>query len=455
MVNNMNYIIDTPCGKIKGVKSNIKGIIAFKGIRYATAERFQLPKEVTSWEGVYDATNYGNCSFQPRAFYNEEENLKKIFYYNEFRKGENYTYSEDCLFLNIWVSEEIKKGDNLPVLIYIHGGGFTGGCGHELHFDGPIWPKKGVIGVTINYRLGPLGFTCSEELRKRDGHSGNYGLYDQVTAIKWVKNNIASFGGNPENITIMGQSAGAMSVQQLCLSPLTKGLFSKAIMSSGGGVNKLLSTPKEKKQYEFTRKMIEFSGVTTFEEFEKISVDRLFNVWNKAKSEVMGMPSTPVIDGNLITDSVSNILKRNEQHQIPYMVGSNSEDIVPIFIYKMAKTWCDNQDIPSYCYLFNHQLPGDDNGAWHSADLWYHFGTLKNVWRPFSEDDYFLSDKMTDYLTNFVKTGNPNGDSLPIWKPSNKKEKKVMHFGNNFVGMKKVNKGKLWKNLFFNKAVGE
>ena len=99
--------------------------------------------------------------------------------------------------------------------------------------------------------------------------------------------------------------------------------------------------------------MIEFSGVATFEEFEKISVDRLFDVWNKAKSEVMGMPSTPVIDGNLITDSASNISKRNEQHQIPYMVGSNSEDIVPIFIHKMAKTWCDKQKIPSYCYMFN------------------------------------------------------------------------------------------------------
>ena len=227
----MEYLIQTPCGLIKGIKSNVEGVIAFKGIRYAVANRFEFPNEVTSWDGVYDASKYGNCSYQPRAFYNEEENLKKIFYYNEFRKGSQYTYSEDCLFLNIWIPEKKESEEKLPVLIYIHGGGFTGGCGHELHFDGPIWPKKGVIGVTINYRLGPLGFTCHSELKAKDGHSGNYGLYDQMTAIKWIKNNISSFGGNSENITIMGQSAGAMSVQQLCLSPLTEGMFQKAIMS--------------------------------------------------------------------------------------------------------------------------------------------------------------------------------------------------------------------------------
>lgn len=448
-------IINTPCGKIQGVKSNVEGIIAFKGIRYATAKRFEYPQIVTSWEGIYDASQYGNCSYQPRSFYNEEENLKKVFYYNEFRKGEKYSYSEDCLFLNIWVPEGIKKEDNLPVLVYIHGGGFTGGCGHELHFDGPLWPKKGVIGVTLNYRLGPLGFTCSEELKERDGHSGNYGLYDQMTAIKWIKDNIASFGGNPDNITIMGQSAGAMSVQQLCLSPLTKGLFNKAIMSSGGGVNKLLGTPTEEKRYDFTKKMMEYASCSTIDEFKNIEVEKLFEAWNKAKAEYKGMPSSPVIDGQLIVDSAANIVKRNEHHQIPYMMGANSEDIAPIFIYKMAKSWCEKQSIPSYCYMFNHQLPGDDAGAWHSADLWYHFGTLKNCWRDMKEVDYSLSESMINYVTNFVKSGNPNGDNLPEWRVQTKKEKQVMHFGNGFVGMKKTDTKKLWRNLFFNKAVGE
>ena len=116
------------------------------------------------------------------AFYNEEENLQKIFYYNEFRKGEHYDYGEDCLFLNVFTPDTAKEGDRLPVLFYIHGGGFTGGCGHEKHFDGPVWPSHGSIGVTINYRLGPMGFVCLPQLKEEAGVTGNYGLYDQLTA---------------------------------------------------------------------------------------------------------------------------------------------------------------------------------------------------------------------------------------------------------------------------------
>ena len=221
----MDYIVKTPCGALCGTAGRNAGTVAYKGIRYATAGRWEYPQQVTAWEGVYDATRYGHCSYQPRAFYDEELNEKKYFYYNEFRKGESYTYSEDCLFLNIFTPEGVKEGDKLPVLVYIHGGGFTGGCGHEKHFDEPVWPSRNVIGVTINYRLGPMGFVCLPQLAEEAGHTGNYGLYDQMTAIQWVKSNIAAFGGDSENITIMGQSAGAASVQMLCQSTLTDGLF--------------------------------------------------------------------------------------------------------------------------------------------------------------------------------------------------------------------------------------
>ena len=452
-MNNMEYIVNTPCGQVKGVKSNVEGIIAFKGIRYATANRFEYPKEVTSWEGIYDASKYGHCCYQARAFYNEAENLKKQFYYNEFRKGETYTYSEDCLFLNIWIPEN-SKNSNLPVLFYIHGGGFTGGCGHELSFDGPVWPLHDVIAVTINYRLGPLGFTCLKELKEEAGHSGNYGLYDQVTALKWIKNNISSFGGDPSNITIMGQSAGAMSVQQLCLSPITKGLFNKAIMSSGGGVHKFFATAKEEAKYEFNKKIMEYASCKTLEEFKNVPAEILFEAWNKAKKDVYGMPSTPVVDNELIVDNYTNILKENKQHHIPYMIGSNSEDMFPPVMHKMAFGWCKKQDTESYCYMFNHQLPSDDNGAWHSADLWYFFGTLQNCWRDMTDVDYSLSDTMVKYITNFVKTGSPNDASLPIWTPVNKKDNKVMHLGNGEVLMKKVNKAKLFVNML-KKPVGE
>ena len=448
----MTYIIDTPCGKIKGIQSKYEGCITFKGIRYATASRFEYPKQVTSWEGIYDATKYGNCSYQPRSFYNEAEVVEKAFYFNEFRKGEVYTYSEDCLFLNVFTREDALEGNKLPVLIYIHGGGFTGGCGHELHFDEPIWPTKGVIGVTINYRLGPLGFACLD-----DNHLGNYGLYDQYTAIKWVKDNIASFGGDPNNITIMGQSAGAMSVQQHCLSPKTDGLFNKAIMSSGGGVSKLMTPPKPSKYYEFWSLVMKDTGCTTIEEFKTVSVEKLFASWSKLKKEVkgMGMATSPVLDNDYVVGGGVDILNNKKHKQIPYLVGSNAEDIIPPIIHNMAKNWCEAQEQPSYCYMFNHQLPGDDNGSWHSSDLWYWFGTLDHCWRPLTEVDYNLSDKMTSYLTNFVKYGNPNDDSLPVWEKANKKQKKVMHFGNDIISMNKVKKGKLWINLFTKKQVGE
>ena len=241
----MEKIISTPCGEIRGTDCRLPGVVAFKGLRYATAGRWEYPRLVESWEGVYDATSYGNCSYQPRAFYNEGENLKKAFYYNEFRKGESYTYSEDCLFLNIWVPEDATPDSRLPVLFYIHGGGFVGGCGHEKHFDDPVWPTKGVIGVTINYRLGPMGFLCLPELEEEAGHTGNHVLFDQICALEWVNKNISAFGGDSSKITIMGQSAGAMSVQQICTSPLSEGMFRGAIMSSGCGLGAMMmSTPE-------------------------------------------------------------------------------------------------------------------------------------------------------------------------------------------------------------------
>ena len=447
----MDYIINTPCGQVKGVKSKREGIIAYKGIRYATANRFEMPKQVTSWEGIYDATEYGHCAYQARSFYNEEENLKKIFYYNEFRKGGKYTYSEDCLFLNIFKLEETKENDNLPVLVYIHGGGFTGGCAHEKHFDVPVWPLKGVIGVTINYRLGPLGFMALE------GLDLNLGLYDQVEALKWIKANISSFGGNPNNITIMGQSAGAMSVQQLCMSPITKNLFNKAVMNSGGGVSRILNTCKPEKYYEFNKKVMELTNSKTVEEFKKVSVESIFNAWTEAKKEIkiMGMVYCPVIDNNLIVDTGINILKTNKHHQIPYMMGSTSKDLMVPFMNSMSRNWCKKQSVDSFSWFFNHNLPGDDSGAWHSSELWYFFGTLDNSWRPNTEVDYELSNKMVDYLINFVKTGNPNGENLPTWESTTKKQKKDMHLGNGIVEMRKTSKLKMWHTLFTNKAVGE
>ena len=452
----MDYIVNTPCGAVQGTAGRVPGTVSYKGIRYATAGRWEYPQQVTGWEGVYDATQYGACSYQPRAFYNEEENLKKIFYYHEFRKGETYTYSEDCLFLNIFAPDTAKEGDKLPVLIYIHGGGFTGGCGHEKHFDGPVWPTQGIIGVTLNYRLGPMGFVCLPQLKEEAGFTGNYGLYDQLTAIQWVRDNIAAFGGDPEKITIMGQSAGAMSVQQHSLSPLSEGLFRGAVMSSGGGVSKVLSAAPAEKHYEFWQTAMKNAGCETLEQFRAIPVEKLFEVWNETKKELRSPGSFPCIDGRLVVGTGSQLLAEGKQHKIHYMAGSTSEDMMPPILQDMAKKWCAAQPKPSYTWYFDRQLPGDENGAWHSADLWYWFGTLENCWRPMEQKDWELSQQMVSYLCNFVKNGNPNkSGELPTWIASDKTQKRVLWMGQKPTAMGKPSLLKMIKTMLTNKAVGE
>ena len=442
-------IIKTSCGEIMGTPGRVPGTVAYKGIRYATAGRWEYPKQVTAWEGVYDATQYGACSYQPRAFYNEEENLKKIFYYNEFRKGDVYTYSEDCLFLNIFTPETAQEGDKLPVLIYIHGGGFTGGCGHEQHFDGPVWPAKGVIGVTINYRLGPLGFACLPELREEAGFIGNYGLFDQLTAMQWVRDNIVSFGGDPDNITIMGPSAGAMSVQQHCLSPLSDGLFHRAVMSSGGGVSKLMPTGSAEKSEIFWKTAMGRSGCKTLAEFRALPAEKLFALWQETRKDTKGGNCFPIIDGRLVVEG-------GVGKDIPYMAGATRQDMLPPILLSMAKKWCAIQEKPSYTWFFERQLPGDDKGAWHSSDLWYWFGTLDNCWRPMEEADRVLSDQMTDYLCNFARTGNPNHvGELPMWIASDKSQPRVMRLGSKATRMGKPAAAKLIYTMLTTKPVGE
>ena len=450
----MDFIVNTPCGQIKGCAGRVPGTIAFKGIQYATAGRWEYPKQVTSWDGVYEATAYGNCCYQPRAFYNEEENQKKYFYYHEFRKGEAYRYSEDCLFLNIFVPNTAKEGDALPVVVSIHGGSFTGGCGHEKHFDGPVWPQKGVIGVTINYRLGPLGFLCLPELAEEAGKTGNYGLYDQLTALKWVKDNIASFGGDPENVTVMGQSAGAMSIQLHCLSTLAEGLFQQAVMCSGSGVSRLMSFAPACKHYDFWHAVMQKAGCKDLAAFRAISPEKLFEAWQIAKKEVKGggVAAFPCRDGELVVGNGVDILRADQHLKIPYLCGSTSEDFGSPMLHSLAQKWCKAQKIPSFTWLFDRQLPGDDRGAWHSSDLWYWFGTLENCWRPMEQKDYDLSDQMTGYLTNFAKTGDPNGNGLTAWEPAGKG---TLHIGEGDAGVRRVNQLKLWYNLFANKSVGE
>jgi len=449
----MYKIINTPCGEIKGLIK--EDIASFKGVRYATAKRWGYPTLVTNWDGVYEALDYGKCCYQNKAF-NDESGR---FYFKEFNEGVKYEFDEDCLFLNIFVKEKAIGNEKLPVIVYIHGGSFVNGSSNELEFDEPVWPSKDVVAVTINYRLGLLGFGCFKEAEEEAGRCGNYGLADQIAAIEWVKNNIASFGGDPDNITIMGQSAGAISVQALVLSPKTNGLISKAVMCSGGGNTRFMTLQKSSSKMKKFAKLYEATGCKTFEELRNFDVKELHKIYYRLqKEEKFGLITTPYIDGEILVETQFESVKKGHLKNIPYLIGTTSEDMMSGILFDMARKWClvqDKQNLsPSYLWMFDRYLPGDNNGAWHAGDLWYWFGTFNKCWRPFEEKDYKLKDAMISYLTNFAKTGNPNEESLPTWEPVTKKQQKAMFFGEGEIRMDKVKRGKLYKFMLTKKPVG-
>lgn len=402
---------DTPCGPIRGIPARAAGVTAYKGIRYATAGRWEYPVPVTHWEGVYDATRYGPNAMQESAFLPEGQNGRSPFYYHEFREGLPYTYSEDCLYLNIWAPDGAQKA---PVIVYIHGGAFLNGAGWDKVFDEPVWPQQGVVAVTLNYRLGPLGYACLPELAAEAGHTGNYGLYDQLCALQWVHDNIAAFGGDPANVTLMGQSAGARSVQMLCSTAATRALVHRAVMSSGGGDDSVLfrGDHRAEAQYEFWAAWQRQTGADSLAALRALPAGALFAALGRLIAE-QGFGAVlehlgPVWDG-------AQFAAGQPALAIPYMAGGNSQDMRPEMAAD-ALRWCAKQLVPSYAWYFARQLPGDDKGAWHSADLWYWFGTLDHCWRPFTEEDHRLSGQMVGYLVNFARSGDPNGTGLPTWE---------------------------------------
>lgn len=424
--------VKTGKGIVEGIQK--EGYSLFLGIPYAKAPvgelRWRAPQEHEGWEGVYHADHYPNRSMQeahPMPFFDKE------FYDDPERKT---PYSEDSLYLNIWTPAE-DAGEKLPVAMWIHGGAFLGGCGHEKEFGGEAFCKQGVILVTINYRLGPLGFLAHPWLTGENramggpGVSGNYGSLDQIAALKWVREHIEAFGGDPENITVFGQSAGGESTHTLTTSPLTRGMISKAIIQSGLGLTRDRTlADAERDGLEFA----ENAGVQSLEEMRDLTVEQIFAAAGPLIGRGFAMDSmtfAPNIDGWLLEQGFDEALEQGNVHDIPYMVGSTKQDIrVDLeklaegelgVVYECCKHWGEERQKsgskPAWVYYFTRQLPGDDAGAFHSSELWYMFGTLNRCWRPSTEGDFALSDHMVTYWANFMKTGDPNGDGLPQWKP--------------------------------------
>lgn len=410
----MDYIeLETPCGAVKGIKR--EKYSEFRGIRYATAERFEYPKQINYWNGVYDATEFGACAYQQRAF--DDDAVVNAFYHNEFRKGLSFTYSEDCLFLNIYAPE---NAENCPVLIYIHGGSFTGGSADEGHISGAKFAENGIIMVSINYRLGPFGFCSHPDLTDENGICGNFGLYDQTAAIQWVRDNISAFGGNPEKITLMGQSAGAMSVDIHLSNPMVKDCISGAVMLSGSGLQRFMCKPlMPEKTASFWNEIIENAGASDMSDLKSIEPKTLYYAWLDAcKKSPLTMPYTlPVYDGKILKKGEFSIETIPDK---PYIIGSTCTDMVPIVLQALNKKWgrFAEKHNKNYCYIYNftRRLPGDDKGAWHSSDLLYAFSTLDFNWRPFEDIDYEISNQLSGAICAFVKTGNPNCDAVPLWQ---------------------------------------
>lgn len=418
-------------GQIEGVV-DAEGVAVYKGIPYAAPPvgdlRWKQPQPVQPWQGVRKCDKFGAASLQG----GQEEGS---FYWKEFYQDGNPEMSEDCLYLNVW-TPAAGKDSRLPVMFWIHGGAFQNGFGHEIEFDGDAFAKKGVVLVTINYRLGMCGFLAHPLLTAENGGkgSGNYGLFDQLAALKWVKKNIAAFGGDPDNITVFGQSAGAGSVQSLISSPLTKGYIQRAIIQSGGGLGGIISTKSLADVAATGKAMWDASGMTTLEQMRACPADRFQDImmnYMKQQKTFNGMPYSPCVDGELLTASVYEAAISGQELDIPYMIGYTSGDLGPDRMKKSAVDWSlllEKQGRkPAYVYCFSRDLPGEDlkapngspvmPGAFHSSELWYVFGTLDKCWRPMEKGDYELSERMVSYWTNFAKTGNPNGEGLPEWKP--------------------------------------
>ena len=427
---NRSPVLSVEGGRIRGVELSSE-VTVYRGIPYAAPpvgeNRFRAPGPVVPWEGVRLMDTFGAIAPQavipPGTFYGDE------FYWEGIPDS-----SEDCLYLNIWApSGTLGKSEaRLPVAIWFHGGAYDHGYAHEVTMDGTAWAERGVILVSANYRVGVFGFLSHPELTAEQGASGNYGTMDQAAAVKWVHDNIARFGGDPENITVFGQSAGAMSVKNLMVSPLSKDLISKAIIQSGGGIR--LTSPAtagmpQSFYDEQGKAVMDNAGLTSLAAMRTAPTATLFGALGKYKADGKGsVRFSPHPDGIALPSDFDHALYDGTLAGIPVMIGYNKDDMRSL-AGESVDRFCavrDSLGFPVYEYEFLRNLPGDDDGpgkdpgAFHSAELWYMFGTLDRSRRPFTAEDHALSEEMLEAWTSFCRTGNPGWDAYKHDKPFKK-----------------------------------
>ena len=434
--------IATACGPVLGLET--ESCRAFLGVPFARAGRFRYAEVVSSWDGTLDATRFGPACPQNRGWHEHLEHPTRRFYKREYRAGLEFTYGEDCLNLNIYAPRDAR---NAPVILFFYGGGFDSGINSESPFDGSALAERGIVTVFANYRVGPLGYLCHEQIRRETGRDGNFGLDDQLCAIRWVKAHIGGFGGDGENITLMGQSAGAISVQYLCLDPKNAGLFRRAVMLSGAGLFPRFALPRKAEDtHAYWEQYLALAGCSTLDELRAVSLDALFDAVEAihALRKDSIYHTMPVVDGLLIPLPIDQAIR--SPLPLDYWVSCTNNDM-----YAPVMGWIGarfaRQTGGFLCY-FDLDSPGDRNAAFHSADLRYVFGTLDKGWRPYGERDHEASRQLMDYLANFTRSGDPNGPGLPRWEQAgNGLPARALRIGPGGSAMDRLHYGKLLKNM--------
>ncbi len=482
----LSAAINTPVqvegGLVLGVPGNDPSVMTFKSIPFAAPPvgnlRWRAPQPVVPWKGLRSTDKYPPSCIQDIPAANPPWTYE-FMTHNEF--------GEDCLYLNVFTptSSVAKK---LPVFVYIYGGGFQQGSTAVPVYDGEGLARKGLVVVTINYRVGVFGFLAYRELTRESGHqsSGNYGLLDQIAALRWVQSNIARFGGNPHNVTIDGQSAGGMAVHDLTASPLARGLFQRAIVESGGSTvgraGITIASPSLAAAESTGQKFAELKGAHSLAELRAMSWQKLLETVPAPAPQ--GIRFAPIVDGYVLPAPFMTVIADGKQNDVVTLTGSALGELGGIAGPRKPVTLAEFQDrarqrfgdtadeflklYPAetdeqaqaaqkqstvdqslvaqylwarvrsktartkvYEYLWDHTLPGPDSaryGAFHSSELPYTLNNLHASDRPFTEDDRRIAAMMSSYWANFCATGDPNGKGLPFW-PAVDDKPQVMELG--------------------------
>lgn len=477
----MIRVAKTKNGIVEGIPAADPRITAFKGIPFAAPpvgeNRWRAPQPCKDWEGVLKAYCFAPIAMQ------DTPGLGDDIYCREWHVDPDIPMSEDCLYLNIWTSAK-STDEKQPVVVWYYGGGLQWGYPSEMEFDGERLARRGIIVVTVNYRINVFGFMAHPELTSRQPDApANFGSLDQQAGLRWVYDNIAAFGGDPDNITVAGQSAGGGSVMSQITCPANFDIIKKAIVQSAmirdpyddnGGVGKPEPLCEaEKNGQDF----LEFMGVSGIEEARKL--DAFYIRAKYAEYAASHRRMFTVLDNRFCTGDPLKLFAEGKCADIPVMAGNTADEfpnMIPAdsmeeFKEKAKQIFGDRadefikaaseagKDKPPYAkvngiectvkalfrmrkkdcyyYRFDTDIPGYDNpGTFHSSELWFFFETLAKCWRPFKGRHYDLARQMCNYWSNFVKTGNPNGvdndgTPMPEWKSYSEASPCDMVFGKN------------------------